>query len=435
MDSILNFLQNDLMSLPKKVLFLHGAFNLGGIETHILRLAEELHGRGVEVHILLLTLRYDQKLIDELSKFSVIQFAPNILKNPSSSFKGNLQLMSVMPLKEGAIDELLSGVDCIHICGVWSLVFYCKHIRQKAMQTKVVCGVYHQNEFNFRSIHPSFFQKQLFNLVNDSIPAESMLFFNEKSVDMAVDLYGKKYYGSQVFPIGIKFNATSIDPKKNHQSRKIISVGRITSFKTYNFKMVEIFDQILKIDPSFEYHIYGDGEQFSELKQFIEMKKMGNSIFLHGSLPYQDFEKVIGDAFIFVGSGTALLEAAAMGIPAVIGIESDTEGLTYGLLNKLQGYSYHEKGLSFALESFVKCINDIALLDASGYADISLKSKARASEFSIEEFVDLYFSYLNKNLLLPVENIDLNMPKYLFGTATCFALGRLDEKKLFSARY
>jgi glycosyltransferase involved in cell wall biosynthesis len=247
--------------------------------------------------------------------------------------------------------------------------------------------------------------------VNNSIPAESMLFFNEKSGYMALDLYGEKHNDNDVFPIGIKFGDNVIDPKINHQSRKIISVGRITSFKTYNFKMVEIFDKILKIDPLFEYHIYGDGAQFSELEQFIKTKNMKNSIFLHSSLPYHDFEKVIKDAFIFVGSGTALLEAAAMGVPAVIGIESDTEGLTYGLLSKLPGYSYHEKALSFPLEDFVSCIKDIAALDASGYADISEKSKVRASDFSIEEFVDLYLSYLKSNALLPIRDIHLNMPR------------------------
>lgn len=423
------------MSHPKKVLFLHGAFNLGGIETHILRLAEELHGRGIEVQILLLTANYDKKLIGELGKFSTIKFVSDMLKRPICLFENNLQLMSVLPLKKDSIDNLLNGVDCIHICGVWSLVFYSRHIRQKAMQTKVVCGVYHQNEFNFRSIHPYFFQKQLFNMVNNSIPEKSMLFFNEKSVDMALDLYGEKYNGSDVFPIGIKFGGNVIDPKINHQSRKIISIGRITSFKTYNFKMVEIFDEILKIDPLFEYHIYGDGAQFSELEQFIETKNMKNSIFLHGSLPYHDFEKIIKDAFIFVGSGTALLEAAAMGVPAVIGIESDTEGLTYGLLSKLCGYSYHEKGLSFSLENFVTCISDIAALDVTGYAEISEKSKVRASEFSIEEFVDLYLAYLKSNALLPMRDIHLNMPEYLLGIASCFALGFFDKKKLFGARY
>lgn len=423
------------MLFPKKILLLHGAFSLGGIETHILRLAEELHGRGIQVHVLLLTKKHESKLLSELKKFAVVKFAADILKNPSSPFRNNLQFMSVMDPIESELANILQDVECVHVCGVWSLVFYIKHVMRKLPHTKVVCGVYHQNEFNFRSISPPFFQKHLFNLVNQSIPAESMLFFNEKSVDTAVDLYGEKYTGSDVFPIGIKFKADSVDARINFRSRKIISVGRITSFKTYNFKMVEAFHEILKIDSSFEYHIYGDGEQFSELKQFIASQGMGKSVFLHGSLPYQDFEKVISDAFAFVGSGTALLEAAAMGIPAIIGIESDDQGLTYGLLSKLTGYSYHEKGLNFPLQTFSNCIEDIAMADVDAYAMISERSKIRASEFSIEEFVDLYLNYMKKNTLLPDTNISIDMSKYYPGIFSCFAMGIMDKKRSFSARY
>lgn len=98
-------------------------------------------------------------------------------------------------------------------------------------------------------------------------------------------------------------------------------------------------------------------------------------------------------------------------------------------------YSYHEKGLSFPLENFVTCIKDIAALDASGYADLSEKSNLRASDFSIEKSVDLYLSFLRANAFLVMRDIYLNMPEYLLRIASCFALGRFNEKKLFSARY
>ena len=144
---------------------------------------------------------------------------------------------------------------------------------------------------------------------------------------------------------------------------------------------------------------------------------------------------MIGEAFAFVGSGTALLEAAAMGIPAIIGIESDEEGLTYGLLSQLKGYSYHEKGLAFPLESFATCIAALVTGGEDAYAAISERCKMRAAEFSIGEFVDLYIRYLNQHALLPDPQVRINMPKYLIGIISCFVLGHLDKKKLFSARY
>ena len=207
------------------------------------------HGRGIEVQVLLLTQKHEARLLAELRQYAVVHFAADMLKNPASPLRNNLQCMAVMPPREAELEQLLAGVDCVHVCGVWSLVYYIRHVLPRAPRTKVVCGVYHQNEFNFRSIHPRFFQQLLFQLVDQSMPAGSMLFFNEKSIDTAVELYGEKYTGSDVFPIGIKFRQDAINPSQNVQSRKIISVGRITSFKTYNFKMVAAFPEILKNRP------------------------------------------------------------------------------------------------------------------------------------------------------------------------------------------
>ncbi len=423
------------MITPKKILLIHGALNLGGIETHIVRLAEELSLRGVEVRVLLLTKVCDVALIKALEKYAVVYFLADILKYKNSIVKNNAQLMAVMPVSKIHILGILKDVDCVHVCGVWSLVFYCRNIVGLARTTKVVCGVYHQNEFNFSSVYPIFFRRYLIGMVQSYLPSDSMLFFNEKSVETAISLYGEKYREGNVFPIGIKFGGSEIDPSVNWKLRKIISVGRLTKFKTYNFKMIECFDEIKKIDQNFQYHIYGDGEEMTALKKLVEDRRLSGSVFFHGSIPYNKFENVIKDAFIFVGSGTAILEASSMGVPSVIGIESDNDGLTYGLLSSLSGYSYHEKNLNYALHSFPDCIKDISVLALPDYIDISDKAKSRASEFSIEKFVDLYTKFISDNLLLPIKNVKISLVPYLLGVLFCFLIGFFNKKKIFGARY
>lgn len=423
------------MMSPKKILLVHGALNLGGIETHIVRLAEELSLRGVEVHVLLLTKVCDVELVKTLEKYAVIYFLADILKYKNSIVINNAQIMAVMPVSKIHLLEILEDVDCVHVCGVWSLVFYCRNIADIARTTKVVCGVYHQNEFNFSSVHPTFFRRYLISMVQTYLPPDSMLFFNEKSVETAISLYGEKYREGNVFPIGIKFDGSKIDPSVNWKLRKIISVGRLTKFKTYNFKMIECFDEIKKIDQSFQYHIYGDGEEMTALKNLVEERNLSGSVFLHGSIPYNQFGNVIKDAFIFIGSGTAILEASSMGIPSIIGIESDSDGLTYGLLSSLSGYSYHEKNLNYALHSFPDCIKDVSVLELPDYVDISNKAKSRALEFSIEKFIDLYIKFISDNLLLPTKNDKISLAPYLVGVLFCFLIGFFNKKRIFGVRY
>ena len=48
---------------------------------------------------------------------------------------------------------------------------------------------------------------------------------------------------------------------------------------------------------------------------------------------------------LFVGSGTAIVEAASFGIPSVIGIENCSEPVSYGFLTDVPGFSYNEDGL------------------------------------------------------------------------------------------
>lgn len=423
------------MTRPKKILLIHGALPLGGIETHIVRLAEELNRRGIEVRILLLRKSYDTEIMIELEKYATVYFATDILKYNFPAVRRNLQMMAVMPMAKRKISEIVRDIDCIHVCGIWSLVFYFKNIFDIDRNIKVVCGVYHQNEFNFVSVKPLFLRKLLLKIVGSCLKLESMIFFNEKSVRTARHLYGLNYKITSVFPIGIKFDNSKVDARVNWKSRNIVSIGRVTNFKTYNFKVVECLTEIIKMDPRFQYHVYGDGEKMQDLKRLVVNHGLSGSVFLHGSIPYKEFGTIMNDAFIFIGSGTAILEAAAMGVPSIIGIESDDVGLTYGLLSNMGGYSYHEKGLDYDVHPIFDVIKDVSELSLHDYMNVSEKARLKASEFSIKHLADLYIDYISNNSLSPIKNVKFSLPIYIVGILSCFAIGIVNKERTFGSRY
>ena len=59
---------------------------------------------------------------------------------------------------------------------------------------------------------------------------------------------------------------------------------------------------------------------------------------------------------VFVGSGTSIIESSALGIPSIIGIESNNDGETYGFFSNLRGYSYNEDNLDIEKKTYYEIL-------------------------------------------------------------------------------
>lgn len=105
----------------------------------------------------------------------------------------------------------------------------------------------------------------------------------------------------------------------------------MVDFKTYNKHIINILDEINHLGYNLEYYIYGDGPERFFLEKLAKTK-----IHFKGSI---DLPNILNNAFLFVGSGTSIIEASAGGIPSIIGIESEDRPYTYGL------FSYNENNL------------------------------------------------------------------------------------------
>ncbi len=76
--------------------------------------------------------------------------------------------------------------------------------------------------------------------------------------------------------------------------------------------------------------VYGAGEYEAEMRENIRKHKLEGVISIEGVVPYHRFWQVLSDAYIFVGMGTALLEAALFKVPNFCALPYDRTGLTYG---------------------------------------------------------------------------------------------------------
>lgn len=124
---------------------------------------------------------------------------------------------------------------------------------------------------------------------------------------------------SVVIPNPVFVNRSDF-PEIHMRSKRIVSVGRLHEQKNMKL-LIDSFSKIADCFPDYIVDIYGDGEQRTELEEYIERKNLVSRVFLRGAT--NKVHEKIYDASLFVlssdyeGMPNALLEAMALGLPSI----------------------------------------------------------------------------------------------------------------------
>ena len=286
----------------------------------------------------------------------------------------------VLPLNGAAMRRWLGGApDACHAADTSALVL-ASRLSAAIDIGRVTAGVYHDREYLFEDTESALvdFGRRLFQ----SLPAENVVFFNETSIRVHEQRFEKDYSASSVVPVGV-----DLDRWKGRilgrQSDRVVSIGRLTPFKTYNTHMIEAVARLRSAGIPLRYEIYGTGECEDALRRQISQFALEDAVTLKGAIAYEQIQDVLNGALAFVGSGTALIEASAAGVPAIVGIEHATDGTTYGFLHQLTGLSYHDKGLPFQTTDFETCLTHLHRASEGQYAEAALRAARRAEDFSL----------------------------------------------------
>jgi 1,2-diacylglycerol 3-alpha-glucosyltransferase len=168
---------------------------------------------------------------------------------------------------------------------------------------------------------------------------------------------------------------------------RIVSIGNLEGFKTYNRHMITVVAELQERVPLIAYDIYGCGPLEGELRQYAADLKVDNRVHFRGYMEYSKFREIIADCDLFVGSGTALVEAAAAGRPALIGIESIEIPETYGYLSDAEGFSYNEMRPGAKLIPIAPLVEKL-LSDSEHWANVANACEYKAHEFSIQRTIE-----------------------------------------------
>lgn len=158
---------------------------------------------------------------------------------------------------------------------------------------------------------------------------------------------------------------------------RVVSIGRLDHFKTYNLSMPGVIRRLRDAGHPVVWDVYGDGPLREAMHRCADALGVRAHVRLHGPVAYDAIPGVLAEAFSFVGSGLAMMEAAACGVPAVAAIEYSDQPQTFGFVHQIAGISFFEPGLALPRHDIGDKL--LELLDASPEAYESMGDAARAA--------------------------------------------------------
>lgn len=365
------------------MIFLANVLVMNGGTTFLIRLIKERAHRGQRSAVLLLSDRVDPALVETLGHDAEILRLSDFLVDRGKTARGLLGVFA--PLAHHRLTKALAPFDShIHAMSLFGLILGMR-LTEQDPRLKLTVGIYHQNEFLYRP-PPFHFAREGLRLFA-ALPAENVIFFNESSRhNYALQFTNQNYADAHLLPIGVTLDKPVIPPPAV-PGQNIVSIGNLVPFKAYNRHMIGVVAALRRRFPNIRYDIYGVGPTAGELTTLAQSLGVSDHVTLHGAVEYSRLREVVAACDLFVGSGTALIEAAAVGRPALIGIESIEQPETYGYLSDARGYSYNENMPDVPKHPIAPLVEQL-FSDPSHWVSVATACATKAQSFSISVTAD-----------------------------------------------
>ena len=379
----------------KQYLFIYPSLSLGGIETFFVRLAKQFAKNNRRLKFLFLFKNVgNHELMCEIEKFADIYYWEDFCFLGGKNFIGS-RFKLFMPLRKKRLREVFSGREFVHVSCALTYFTAMRVFSCLGVQAKFIFGVYHSNELAWGQgdipLYERYFRKYIFGGRNLLIA-----FFNSASQVITLKNNGVDNVLSKTFPLGINLaSKTRMPIDRSKQQLRIISVGRLTAFKTYNLYMLDVVKALVSQNYDVRYDVYGAGPLHQQMQDKIATLCLQNYVALKGELPYSSLDETLKKYDVFVGTGTALLQAASNGIPCVTAIENEPSALSYGFFSDLSGTEYHEQNLNYVKKPISELLISYASLTSDQVVDLENNHFQKSTIFGIEVCADNFLNAFN----------------------------------------
>jgi glycosyltransferase involved in cell wall biosynthesis len=365
-----------------KILFLQDdAVVLGGTKTLIARLAGKFLDRGDTVDVLFKTNR---------SSAAVMRAFPEGVQ--FFFFDSSCRAKLTFPYRlRRNLPDFSERYDAIFTLSLDAYYF--------SMILKAYCGL--KGPSYFYVVNPNAIQNDLgrqlkLPTVKES-PVESFIFMNDECRSRFEEYIPLKGRSAAIIPLPVKPRESLLDqPVLN----RIVSIGRIDpDMKTYNWNFIEDVVKLRQKYPNLVWDIYGTGDvaSITMLKAKIEEYECASFIRFKGGVEHSEMESVLSGAVAFVGMGTAAVEAAFTGTPAIVAIAFSETPAAYGMLHELPFGNVGEQNESLVEKPLGSILDDILSMNTEQYIKLREASRAFAFRYDVDAIFQRLSEYIQMN--------------------------------------
>jgi glycosyltransferase involved in cell wall biosynthesis len=353
-----------------KILIIIPDMRMGGVQTLVLRICKYLYNKGNKAKVLLFSKKGE--LFNELNNVAEIKRISYFDLFSTLFFSANHFIKDPFFINVNQIVNVYPGGN---ILGAFLSI---------KLQIPFKTAVYNPADYLFTTKS----EKKLFN----QLPDECKLFMNEET-KAGTEEHVKKKINGNIWPLAVIDKTGNTDYKNIvSQKNKIISVGNLMSFKTYNMTMLQLIKELKDDGVSLIYEVWGSGPLEAEMKEYIRQNKLTENVFIKGTLPYLSFYEQVKTAYIFVGLGTSAIESSFAGVPTIVATAFTKEPLANGLFTDIEGFNVGEFSPDIKTYAIKDLIKKILSLNTEEYNILSQKhTKMAIEKYDIENVMNKFF--------------------------------------------
>jgi glycosyltransferase involved in cell wall biosynthesis len=355
-----------------RILFLYDpVYSVGGVQTFLLRAIPRLVEEGHEVALLTRPMLYPHDTTTE--------FVDGIAKH-AKVYVGEHRYMVG---SAGQLERLDMPVpDVMAPCNLPSFLLALFLQGRCYPAARVVAGVFHPREYCWGGSRLGF-DGRLVRAALRQLPPENIYFITEGTAAQTGRCSGRDFSGSPVLPLAIETGA-GVHVERRPRHGKIVSITRLTPYYPVHVHLIGAVAELRRRGVDVEYHAYGAGERHAALVELARRRGVSDAVYFHGAVEYSRLNDVLEDAFVYVGLGTSLIEAAVRGVPAIVAVDQSSEPVAFGFLSETQD---NELGghLSQALQvPLVDCLARVLDMNQAAYDALAERCRRRAGDFSAD---------------------------------------------------
>lgn len=216
-------------------------------------------------------------------------------------------------------------------------------------------------------------------LLASAVGFNQLFFMNEECRKASAEKWSVNLSDCSILPLPVDDSPVTWAPRAS-KSLRLVSVGRLVDFKAYNLGAPHIVRECLRNGVDVIWDIFGEGPIKSDIQREIALAATDDAVSLRGELPYALFQETVSKYDLFIGIGTAALEAAMAGVPVICCVDSEKR-LCYGFIDVLPFGNVGELQVQYPDVSIAGLI---ANFSNSSETDRALQ--ARACRFAAEKY-------------------------------------------------